>query len=52
MKKVNEMYEAPFLEVAEIEVESGIAGSLGGAYGGYGEPGQGGDYVEGDGEEY
>lgn len=52
MKKVNEMYEAPFLEVAEIEVESGIAGSLDGAYGDYGEAGQGSGYIDyGDGEE-
>ena len=42
MKKVNEMYEAPFLEVAEIDVESGIAG----------EAGQGSGYIDyGGGEE-
>lgn len=52
MKKVNDMYEAPFLEVAEIEVESGIAGSPNGAYGDYGEAGQGSGYINyGDGEE-
>lgn len=52
MKKVNEMYKAPFLEVAEIEVESGIAGSPNGAYGDYGEAGQGSGYIDyGGGEE-
>lgn len=42
------MYEAPFMEVAEFEVESGIATS---PYGEAGEAGQGSgfiDYGEGD----
>lgn len=48
MKKVNYLYEAPFLEVAEIEVESGIAVSPNGMYGDYGEAGQESDYVDPD----
>lgn len=51
MKKVNQMYEAPFLEVAEIEVEGGIAVSPNGMYGDYGEAGQGSGFIDyGDGE--
>lgn len=48
MKKRNEMYEAPYMEVVEFEVESGIAQS---PYGLAGEAGQGSgfiDYGEGD----
>lgn len=47
MKKTREMYEAPFMEVAEVEVESGIAFSTR-EYGDYGVAGQDSGYNDSD----
>lgn len=49
MSKVNKMYEAPYLEVADVQVESGIAVSPGDDYyGGWGDAGQDSDYIDPD----
>lgn len=43
MREKNELYEAPFMEVAEVEVERGIATS---PYGAAGDAGQDSDYID------
>lgn len=46
MKKTNEIYTIPSLEVEELVVERGF--SLSSNYGDYGEPGQGSGYNDND----
>ena len=46
MKKTNEIYTIPSLEVEELVVERGFA--LSSDYGNVGEPGQGSGYIDSD----
>ncbi|MBP3440496.1 MAG: hypothetical protein J6K24_04540 [Tidjanibacter sp.] len=48
MKRTKTIYEAPFMEVAEVEVERGIATS---PFGEAGMPGQDSGFIGGEGED-
>ena len=45
MKKLNELYEAPCIEVTQMQVEQCV---LAGSYGDYGDPGQDSGYLDPD----
>lgn len=48
MKKLNELYEAPCIEVTQMQVEQCVLAGSYGDYGDYGDPGQDSGYLDPD----